>query len=125
MDTPLPGDVTRLLMAWHAGDQEALDKLVPLVYEELRRIARSKLQRFAADGRLQPTALVHEAYIRLVDETDIQWQIRGHFFAIAANTIRRILVDDYRRRAADKRSGATVFIALDDADAIVNAPSDD
>jgi RNA polymerase sigma-70 factor, ECF subfamily len=125
MNTPSSGDVTRLLLAWRAGDREAFDQLVPLVYEELRRIARGRLQRFATDGQLQPTALVHEAYIRLVDETQIQWQNRGHFFAIAANTIRRILVDDYRRRKADKRGGAAAFSSLDDEAAIANPPGDD
>lgn len=100
-----PGDVTQLLLDWSNGDREAFNKLIPLVYNELRRIAKRKSQELGRGGFLQPTALVHEAYIRLIDQTRVQWKNRAHFYAVAANTIRRILVDDYRRRGADKRGG--------------------
>lgn len=111
------GDVTQLLLDWRKGDQEAFNKLMPLVYDELRRIARLKLQLYGSSGQLQPTALVHEAYLKLVDEKQVEWQNRAHFYAIAANTIRRILVDDYRKRAANKRGGAASFVSLDENDA--------
>src|SRR5438132_649673 len=103
MEKTPPGNVTQLLLDWCNGDKEALDKLMPLVYEELRRIARQKFQQYGLGGMLQPTALVHEAYLKLVDETKVEWQNRAHFYAIAANTIRRILVEDYRKRVAKKR----------------------
>ncbi len=125
METYSPGNVTQLLLDWRNGDQEALNKLMPLVYDELRRIAERKLQRYGSDGQLQPTALVHEAYIRLVDQSRVEWRNRAHFYAIAANTIRRILVDDYRRRTADKRGGDARFIPLNESDAVTNAQSTD
>ena len=100
------GGVTRLLLEWGAGDRAALDELVPLVLDELRRLALSYLRRERADHTLQPTALVNEAYLRLVNQQDVRWQSRAHFFGIAANLMRQILVDHARRRAADKRGGA-------------------
>jgi RNA polymerase sigma-70 factor, ECF subfamily len=109
--------VTQLLLDWGNGDKEAFNKLMPLVYDELRRIARRKLQRYGSGGQLQPTALVHEAYIKLVDEKRVEWRNRAHFYAIAANTIRRILIDDYRRRAANKRGGDASLVSLDENDA--------
>ena len=105
MEKTSPGDVTRLLVDWCNGDKEALDRLMPLVYEEMRRIAKHKFQQYGLGGALQPTALVHEAYLKMVDETKIQLQNRAHFYAIAANTIRRILIEDYRRRISKKRGG--------------------
>lgn len=120
-----PGDITQLLIAWSNGDREALDKLTLLVYDELRHIARSKLRQHGSDGLLQPTVLVHEAYIKLVDETRVQWRNRGHFYAIAANTIRRILVDDYRKRLAEKRGGGASFVSLEDGDGISPAQNVD
>ncbi len=125
MNTPSRGDITRLLIAWSNGDQDAFDQLAPLVYDQLRRIARSKLRQHGSDGVLQPTALVHEAYIRLVDQTRIEWRDRAHFYAIAANTIRRILIDDYRHRTADKRGGGASLVSLDESDAVSSAQSVD
>ena len=125
METYSPGNVTQLLLDWRNGDQEALNKLLPLVYDELRRIAKRKLQRYGSDGQLQPTALVHEAYIRLVDQSRVEWRNRAHFYAIAANTIRRILVDDYRRRTAGKRGGDTTLVSINENDAVTNAQSTD
>lgn len=125
MEIQSSGDVTQLLLDWRNGDQEAFSKLMPLVYDELRRIARRKLQRYGPSGQLQPTALVHEAYIKLVDEKQVEWRNRAHFYAIAANTIRRILVDDYRRRAANKRGGDASFVSLDEDDATSDAQSVD
>ncbi len=97
------GEITDLLIAWNDGDANALNQLIPLVYDELRKIARR-----LAGGRveeLQPTALVHEAYARLVDERRVKWQNRAHFYGIAGRTIRRIVVDEYRRQHSDKRGG--------------------
>jgi RNA polymerase sigma-70 factor (ECF subfamily) len=121
MKSPPAGDITQLLISWGNGDRDAFDKLTPLVYDELRRIARGKLRKHSADVLLQPTALVHEAYIKLVDETRVQWRNRAHFYAIAANTIRSILVDNYRKRLAEKRGGGANFVSLEDGDAIAPA----
>jgi RNA polymerase sigma factor (TIGR02999 family) len=106
--------VTRLLVEWTEGRTEAREELMPLVYEELRRIAGSRLRGERADHTLQATAIVHEAYMRLVDQTRVEWRNRAHFFAIAARMIRRILVDYARRRAAGKRGGGNVQITLDE-----------
>lgn len=105
-------DVTRLLAQWREGDQEALDFLLPLVYEELRRIANRSLRRERESHTLQPTALVHEAFLRLVDQREVRWQNRAHFFAIASQVIRRILVDYARRRSAAKRGAGIETVAL-------------
>jgi RNA polymerase sigma factor (TIGR02999 family) len=106
-DTPDPGTegVTQLLLAWSGGDRAALDRLTPLVHGELRRIAASYLRRERPDHTLQPTALVHEAYLRMVDQKRVQSQNRAHFFAIAANLMRQILVNHARNRRALKRGG--------------------
>ena len=112
--------VTELLIDWNKGDKCALDRLVPLVYEELRRIARHHLSREEPSHTLQSTALVHEAYLRLVDQNRMQWQNRAHFFAVAGQLIRRILVDHARRRHASKRGGAVPSLVLDES---VAAPS--
>ncbi len=98
------GSVTGLLIAWRGGDADALQKLIPLVYSELRRLARIHLRRERAGHTLQPTAVIHEAYLRLVD-CKVDWQDRAHFFAVAAQTMRRILVDHARSREAMKRGG--------------------
>jgi len=108
-----PKEVTRLLMDWSGGNQAALDKLMPLVYDELRRIARSYMRRERSDNTLQPTALVNEAYLRLVDQHNVRWQNRAHFFAIAAKLMRRILVDRARRDNAAKRGGPAQPIPVD------------
>ena len=106
--------MTRLLVEWTNGRTAARDELMPLVYEELRRIAGARLRGERTDHTLQATAIVHEAYMRLIDQTRVEWQNRAHFFAIAARMIRRILVDYARRRSADKRGGGKVNITLDE-----------
>jgi RNA polymerase sigma factor (TIGR02999 family) len=107
-------NVTRLLQAWGRGDAEARDALVRLVYRELKRRAAAYLRRERADHTLQPTALVHEAYLRLVDQERVAWQNRAQFFGIAAQMMRRILVDHARRHGAAKRPGGDFKVALDD-----------
>jgi RNA polymerase sigma factor (TIGR02999 family) len=111
-------DVTQLLANWSQGDQGALDKLMPLVYGELRRLASSHLRRERSNHTLQSTALVHEAFMRLVNQQDVQWRNRAHFYAIAAQMIRRILVDYARSQHAEKRGSGAVKLALDDAMAV-------
>ncbi len=108
-------DITGLLVAWTDGDREALDRLAPLVYQELRRLAESYLRRERPGHTLQPTALAHEAYIKLVDQRNVNWRNRAHFFGIAAQTMRRILVDHARARLAEKRGGDGVKLSLDEA----------
>ena len=111
---PAP-DVTRLLARWSGGDHAALDELLPLVYGELHRLAAAHLRRERHNHTLQSTALVHEAFLRLVNQQDVQWQNRAHFFAIAARTIRRILVDYARAEHAQKRGSGAVKLELDEA----------
>jgi RNA polymerase sigma factor (TIGR02999 family) len=108
------GEVTELLVNWNQGDAEALERLLPLVYDELRQVASRLLQGERPNHILQPTALVNEAYIRLLDKQGVPWKNRSHFFAIAARVMRRILVDAARRRDAAKRKG--ISISLSDAD---------
>lgn len=110
-----PTDVTLLLNAWGDGKQEALDELMPLVYQELRKLARSYLRAERPDHTLQPTALVNEAYLRLVDQNGVHWRNRRHFFGIAAQLMRRILVDHARKRHADKRGGGGALLPFEDA----------
>jgi RNA polymerase sigma factor (TIGR02999 family) len=100
-----PADITVLLRAWRAGDPSALDRLTPLVYGELRRLAYKFMQQERRDHTLQATGLVNEAYLRLVDIRAVDWQDRAHFMAVAAQTMRRVLVDAARARAAEKRGG--------------------
>jgi RNA polymerase sigma factor (TIGR02999 family) len=109
-----PNDVTRLLIDWNKGDSEALNALMPLVYDELRRIARRHLQGERFGHTLQSTALVHEAFLRLIDVERIQWQNRAHFIAMAAQMIRRILVDHARTRKAEKRGSGAMLLELDE-----------
>src|SRR5215207_6560705 len=111
---PQAGVVTGLLRAWGQGDLEAREKLVPLVYEELRRRAAAYLRRERKDHTLQPTALVHEAYLRLVGQQRVVWQNRAHFFGIAAQMMRRILVDHARAHEAEKRGGEFQKLSLDE-----------
>jgi RNA polymerase sigma factor (TIGR02999 family) len=106
------GDVTVLLRAWAAGDSESLERLVPLVYDNLRRMARRYMRQEAAGNTLQATALVNEAYLRLVGVTDASWQDRAHFFAVSAQMMRRILVDRARARKSDKRGGDVIKVDL-------------
>ena len=110
--SPLPKDVTQLLLDWSNGNKEAVDKLIPLVYEELRRLADHYLRRERPDHTLQPTALVHEAYLRLVDQTNVHWENRAHFFGIAANLMRQILVNHALSHRAAKRGGAPCKLSL-------------
>lgn len=111
---PPQGEVTELLLAYGGGDERVLEKLFPLVYAELRRLAEGYLRGERQNHTLQPTALVHEAYLRLVDQ-QVNWQNRAHFFGIAARTMRRILVDHARHRLADKRGAGAPRISLDEA----------
>ena len=108
-------EVTQVLVDWNKGDQHAPDRLMPLVYEELRKLARNYLQRERSDHTLQATGLVHEAYLRLVDQTSMSWQNRAHFFAVAAQVMRRILVDYARSHRAEKRGGEREKIEFDEA----------
>lgn len=98
-------EITRLLKAWGRGETAALDRLTPLVYEQLRRLAKGYIRRERGEQPLQGTALVHEAYLRLIDASEVEWQDRAHFFAVAAKIMRRILIDAARARAAVKRGG--------------------
>jgi RNA polymerase sigma factor (TIGR02999 family) len=107
--------VTKLLLEWSDGSPAALDELIPLVYPELRKLARRYLQQERPDHTLSSTALVHEAYLRLVQQTGVTWQSRAHFFAVAAQMMRRILVDHARHRSYQKRGGGAFTIALDEA----------
>jgi RNA polymerase sigma factor (TIGR02999 family) len=111
----VPETVTQLLADWGAGHQEALQRLMPIVYDELRRLAKGYLQRQPAGGTLQSTALVHEAYLRLAEKKEVQWQDRGHFFAVSARIMRCILVDHARSRGSAKRGGGSYMLALDEA----------
>jgi RNA polymerase sigma-70 factor (ECF subfamily) len=113
--TTTPQEVSQLLRAWSDGDQAALDKLMPLVYEELRRMAKRHMDRQGPGHTLQTTALIHEAYLRLVDQKETRWQNRAHFFAVAATAMRHILVDYARTRQAAKRGGEAVVVSLDEA----------
>ena len=108
--------VTELLVRWRGGDKAALDSLMPLVYTELRRIANRYLQAERSDHTLQSTALVHEAYVRMTEQALPQWQNRAHFFAVAAQLMRQILVDHARSHRASKRGGDVYKLALEDAE---------
>lgn len=107
-----PGQVTELLLAWSDGDRSAYERLVPLVYRELHEMAQRHLRRERSDHTLQPTALVNEAYLRLVDQSAARWRNRSQFLGVAAQAMRRILVDHARGRAAQKRGGDAVRTAL-------------
>jgi len=113
--TPASQEVSQLLRAWSNGDQDALDKLMPLVYDELRRMAKRHMDRQGPGHTLQTTALIHEAFLRLVDQKEAHWQNRAHFFAVAARAMRHILVDYARARHAAKRGGAAIVVSLDEA----------
>jgi RNA polymerase sigma-70 factor (ECF subfamily) len=117
MTTPSasPQQVTQLLIDWSRGDQAALDSLMPLVYEELRRIAHRYMRKERAGHTLQTTALINEAYLRLIEQQRVQWQSRAHFFAIAAQLMRRILVDYARNHGRAKRGGDALRVSLNEA----------
>jgi RNA polymerase sigma factor (TIGR02999 family) len=113
-----PQNVTQLLIGWSKGDKQALDALLPLVYEELRRQASRYLRRERVGHTLQTTALIHEAYLKLVDQKNVQWQNRAHFFGIAAQLMRRILVDHARTRKRAKRGGSDIRVSFNEAEAM-------
>jgi RNA polymerase sigma factor (TIGR02999 family) len=115
-----PSDVTTLLDGWRRGDRDALERLLPLVYSELRRIAARQLKNERPGHTLQPTALVHEAYLRLADQRQVDWQNQAHFFGVAAQVMRRVLVDHARRRAAVKRGDGTELVSIEQANDIAS-----
>jgi RNA polymerase sigma factor (TIGR02999 family) len=123
--TPPSHDVTQLLIAWSNGDEEACANLLPLIYDEVRQLAARYIRREWPDHTLQATALVHEAYLRLVDQSRVQWQNRAHFFGIAAQVMRRVLVDYARRQHAAKRGGPGPILSLDElGDVAAARPAD-
>lgn len=109
-------EVTRLLVSWSDGDKSALDTLLPLIYRSLQKIARNHLNRERSSHTLQTTALVHEAYLKMVDQNSVDWKNRSHFFAIASQAMRRILLDYARKRISEKRGGEGEKISLDEID---------
>jgi len=115
---PDTAKITDLLLAVSNGERDALDQLVPVVYDHLRRIAGAQLRHEIPDHSLQPTALVHEAYLRLVDQRQVHWRNRAHFFGVAASLMRRILVDHARARLADKRGGGLERVTLTGDEAV-------
>ena len=121
---PVSG-ITQLLVRWSKGEQSALDELMPLVYDELRKLARSYLHRERKNHSLQPTALVNEAYLRMADQKNLSWQERAQFFGMAARLMRNILVDHARNRQAAKRGGELFRVSLSKADRITRKPDVD
>jgi RNA polymerase sigma factor (TIGR02999 family) len=118
---PSPSDVTALLVDWSQGDQRALNRLLPMVYAELRRIAARQLRKERPDHTLQPTALVNEVYLRLVDQRHVDWRDRAHFFGVAAEVMRRILVDHARSHRAGKRGDGVPALPIELASEVVAA----
>lgn len=114
---PSPGEVTNLLLAWRGGDRDALARLIPLVYGDLRKRAQEYLRRERAGHTLQPTALVNEAYLKLVDQTRVKWQSRAHFLAVASRAMREVLVDYARRHRAARRGSGETRVALQEGSA--------
>ena len=114
-------DITQLLQDWQRGDRQALDRLMPLVYDELHLIATRHLARERRERTLQTTALVNEAYMKLVGQRKVDWQNRAHFFALAAQLMRRIILDDARRRQREKHGGDAVLVPIDDVE--ISTPS--
>lgn len=127
MNQPDPGkqDITQILCEWSEGNQEALDKLMPLVHSELRLQASRYMRGEKQDHLLQTTALVNEAYLRLIDTSRVRWQNRAHFFAVAAQMMRRILVDFARSRNYQKRGGGMFRVSLGDAESLASEKSSD
>lgn len=121
--TPASQNLTQLLAAWSDGDQAALEELLPLVNAELRRLAGHYMRRESPGHTLQTSALVNEAYLRLIDQQQVQWQNRAHFFGIAAQLMRRILIDHARKAQYAKRGGGAVQVSLDEAAAVTEARS--
>jgi RNA polymerase sigma factor (TIGR02999 family) len=122
LDTPSTHEVTQLLKAWGSGDEEALEKLTPLVYRQLHQIAQRYMAGERSGHMLQATALVNEAYLRLVDCGKVNWQDRAHFFAVSAQLMRRILIDFARSRGYLKRGGAIAHISLEEVPSVCNEP---
>lgn len=122
---PDEGAATQLLRAWRAGDRRALDQMLPLVYDELHRLAAGYLSRERADHTLQPTALVHEAYLRLISQRDVDWRNRAQFLGVAAGMMRRILVNHARDRVAAKRGGPKEQVSLSLVGAVSGVPDVD
>ncbi len=122
-DRDASSEITQLLIAWSDGRRDALDGLMPLVYGDLRRMAAGYMQREPAGHPLQPTALVSEAYLRLIDQRRVQWRNRAHFFGVAAGMMRRILVDYARQRRAERRGGDWERVTLTGVDRASDAPS--
>jgi RNA polymerase sigma factor (TIGR02999 family) len=122
---PDEGEVTALLSAWRAGDGQALEQLIPIVYDELRRIASRSMRGEQPGHTLQATALVHEAYMRLAKEQDRTWENRAHFFAVAAQVMRNLLVDHARAANRSKRGGGAAEVTLEEVSGIVTADPDD
>jgi RNA polymerase sigma factor (TIGR02999 family) len=120
MTLPPTHEVTQLLKAWSAGDEQALEKLTPLVYEQLHRVAQRYMAGQRSDHTLQTTALVNEVYLRLVDCGQVRWRDRAHFFAVSARLMRRILVDFARARGYQKRGAGIAHISLDEAPSVCN-----
>jgi RNA polymerase sigma-70 factor (ECF subfamily) len=125
MDPPSPQDVTQLLRAWSRGQESALDRLVPLVYRDLHLRARRCMAGERVEHSLQTTALIHEAYLRLVGPSPVDWESRGHFFAVAARVMRRILVDHARARRSLKRGGDGQPVTLDEQLLVAKTPDRD
>lgn len=117
-----PENVTRLLLEWSDGNQQALEEMLPLIYDELRHLAHIFLYRERPGDTLQTTALVHEAYLRLIDQRDPRWQNRAHFFAIAAQAMRRILIDSARKHVAEKRGGGGEKVSLAEVASLSSEP---
>ncbi len=118
----MPNEISQLLLHWSDGDQTARDKLLPLVYDELRRLARNYLSRERINHTLQPTALVHEAYLRMIEQQHVSWHSRAQFFGLAATLMRNILVDHARQHNAAKRGGGAFAVSLSEADRFGTSP---
>jgi RNA polymerase sigma factor (TIGR02999 family) len=123
--TSTPDEITQLLIAWNQGDQRARDELAPLIYDELRRLARGLLRRERPGHTLQPTALVHEAFLRLIDQSRVNWRNRAHFFGAAARLMRQILINHAEARRAAKRGCEAQRVSLDDVDHFATPPEID
>ena len=120
-----PTDLTELLLRWSGGDASALDELTPAIYDDLRKLARALLSRERSDHTLSATALVHEAYLKLIDQRRVHWENRAHFFGAAAHIMRRVLVDHARARQTSKRGGSVAKIAISESAALVDGLSED
>jgi len=125
IDSPRPAEITRLLIDWRGGDPAALEQLIPLVHEELRRLARRHMAHERVGHTLQATALVNEAFVRLIDVRQVKWQDRAHFFAMSSRLMRRILVDFARSKGYQKRGGGAQKVSFDEALFVAREPGQD